>query len=84
MNTMEKEVSEVLGGYAKADPRSLLKMAESNDWRALAVWEATRRAARLLELFDDQTLEAIASGAIDMQALCREAATGQRVVTCPD
>jgi|LNFM01.1.fsa_nt_gb hypothetical protein len=81
MNTMEKEVSEVLGGYAKANPESLLRMAESNDWRALAVWEATRRAARLLELFDDQTLKSIAAGEIDMQALCREAATSQRVVT---
>ena len=78
---MEKVASEVLGGYGKADPESLLRMAESNDWRALAVWEATRRAARLLELFDDQTLKSIAAGEIDMQALCREAATSQRVVT---
>lgn len=81
MNTMEKEVSEVLGGYAKADLRGLLSLAESNDWRALAAWEATRRAARMLELFDDQTLKAIASGEIDMQALCRQAAASQKVVT---
>lgn len=78
MNTMKQEVSEVLGGYAKANPADLAKLRECSDWPALAKWEQTRRAARLLELFDDQIVAAIASGEIDLQALCQEAAAGQK------
>lgn len=48
--------------YAKANPADMAKLGECSDWPALAKWEQTRRAARLLELFDDQTVAAIASG----------------------
>lgn len=71
-------IAEVLGGYAKANPVDMAKLSECSDWQALAKWELTRRAARLLELFDDQSLAAIASGDIDLQALCRQAAAGQK------
>jgi hypothetical protein len=72
------DISELLGGYAKSNPDELSKLSERGDWQALARWEATRRAAKLLELFDDQTLAAIASGEIDLQALCQQAAAGQK------
>lgn len=74
----EEEIAEVLGGYAKANLADLIALSERGDWQALAKWEQTRRAARLLELFDDQTVAAIASGEIDLQALCQEAAAGQK------
>lgn len=64
--------------YAKANPADMAKLGECSDWPALAKWEQTRRAARLLELFDDQTVAAIASGEIDLQTLCQEAAAGQK------
>lgn len=73
------DISQVLGGFAKANPGDLAMLSERSDWQALAKWEATRRAAKLLELFDDQTLAAIASGEIDMATLCKEAAAGQSV-----
>jgi len=72
------DISEVLGGFAKTNPADLAKLSERSDWQALAKWEATRRAAKLLGLFDDQTVAAIASGEIDMHALCKEAAARQR------
>lgn len=73
-----RDIAEVLGGYAKANPADMAKLGECSDWPALAKWEQTRRAARLLELFDDQTVAAIASGEIDLQTLCQEAAAGQK------
>lgn len=73
-----RDIAEVLGGYARANPAGMAKLGECSDWPALAKSEQTRRAARLLELFDDQTVAAIASGEIDLQALCHEAAAGQK------
>jgi hypothetical protein len=73
-----KDILELLGGYAKANPADMAKLGECSDWQALAKWEVTRRAARLLDLFDDQTLAAIASGEIDLQDLCQQAAAGQK------
>ena len=48
------DISDVLGGFAKSNPADLAKLSERSDWQALAKWEATRRAAKLLELFDDK------------------------------
>ena len=72
------DISDVLGGFAKANPADLAKLSERTDWQALAKWEATRRAAKLLELFDDQTVAAIARGELDLNAMCEEAAARQR------
>ena len=72
------DISEVLCGFAKANPADLAKLSERSDWQALAKWEATRRAAKLLELFDDQTVAAIASGDLDLQALCQQAVASQK------
>jgi len=72
------DISELLGGYAKSNHDELSKLSERGDWQALATWGATRRAAKLLELFDDQTVAAIASGEIDMTDLCKEAVERQR------
>jgi len=72
------DISDALGGFAKANPADLAKLSERSDWQALAKWEATRRAAKLLELFDDQTVAAIACGEIDLNAMCKEAAARQR------
>ena len=76
-----RDIAEVLGGYAKANPADFTKLSEYSDWQALAKWDQTRRAARLLELFDDQTVAAIASGEINLQSLCQEAAAGQKGAT---
>lgn len=75
------DVSELLGGYAKSNLDELSKLTERSDWQALAKWETTRRAAKLLELFDDQTVAAIASGEIDMNDLCKEAVERQRAAS---
>ena len=55
-----RNIEDVLSGYAKANPADIAKRGECSDWPALAKWEQTRRAARLLELFDDQTVVAMA------------------------
>jgi hypothetical protein len=75
------DVSELLGGYAKSNLDELSKLTERSDWQALTKWETTRRAAKLLELFDDQTVAAIASGEIDMNDLCKEAVERQRAAS---
>lgn len=77
--TQREQAAQLLAGFAKANPAELAGLSERDDWQALAKWEATRRATRLLELFDDQTLAAIASGEIDLPTLFREAAAGQKV-----
>ena len=75
---MTQEIEEVLAGYAKANPTDLARLGEYNNWKELARWEETRRAAHLLKLFDDQALASIASGEIDLQALCLQAAAAQK------
>lgn len=69
-----RDIAELLDGYSQANPADLTKLSERSDWSALAKWEQSRRAARLLEIFDDQSLAAIACGDIDLQTLCQEAA----------
>lgn len=77
MQTAE-HIVDVLGGYMRASPDGFAKLSEITDWETLARWEEARRAAQLLAVFDDQTVAAIAAGAIDLQALCRKVAAGHK------
>ena len=61
MTTTTEALSEVLRGYGRADETALASLLE-------------RRATRIVQSLDDGTLEAIASGSLDVRAVCRQVA----------
>lgn len=61
MTTTTEALSEVLRGYGRADETALASLLE-------------RRATRIVQSLDDGTLEAIASGSLDVRAMCRQVA----------
>ena len=67
------DVKDLLSGFARANPEAMEDLTTRTDWAALAQWEQQRRAAKLLALFDDATLSAIAAGRLDMASACLDA-----------
>lgn len=61
VTTTTEALSEVLRGYGRADEAALASLLE-------------RRATRIVQSLDDGTLEAIASGSLDVRAVCRQVA----------
>lgn len=74
MTTTTEALSEVLRGYGRADESALASLLEVSDWERIARQELERRATRILQSLDDGTLEAIASGSLDVRAVCRQVA----------
>lgn len=74
MTTTTEALSEVLRGYGRADESALASLLEVSDWERIARQELERRATRILQSLDDGTLEAIASGLLDVRAVCRQVA----------
>lgn len=74
MTTTTEALSEVLRGYGRADETALASLLEVSDWERIARQELERRATRIVQSLDDGTLEAIASGSIDVRAVCRQVA----------
>lgn len=64
---------DILRGYGEADPAVLEALLEVKDWKRIAQQELERRATEIIKLLDVPTLEAIASGAMDMRAVCQRA-----------
>ncbi|MFV6334163.1 hypothetical protein ACNPEG_25295 [Klebsiella pneumoniae] len=61
-------------GYGRADEAALASLLEVSDWERIARQELERRATRIVQSLDDGTLEAIASGSLDVRAVCRQVA----------
>ena len=74
MTTATEALSEVLRGYGRADETALASLLEVSDWERIARQELERRATRIVQSLDDGTLEAIASGSLDVRAVCRQVA----------
>lgn len=81
----EREIVEILKGYAGDDADKLEHLVARTDWQDLAKWELARRGARLLRACDDETVKALSEGKIekiDLLAICRTAATQQQKARC--
>lgn len=65
---------EVLRGYGRADEAALASLMDEQDWQRIARHELERRATSIVQVLDDETLEAIAVGSLDMRAMCRQVA----------
>lgn len=74
VTTTTEALSEVLRGYGRADETALASLLEVSDWERIARQELDRRATRIVQSLDDGTLEAIASGSLDVRAVCRQVA----------
>lgn len=74
MTTTTEALSEVLRGYGRANETALASLLEVSDWERIARQELERRATRIVQSIDDGTLEAIASGSLDVRAVCRQVA----------
>ena len=74
VTTTTEALSEVLRGYGRADEATLASLLEVSDWERIARQELERRATRIVQSLDDGTLEAIASGSLDVRAVCRQVA----------
>lgn len=65
---------EVLRGYGRANEAALASLMDVQDWQRIARQELERRATSIVQVLDDETLEAIAVGSLDMRAMCRQVA----------
>ena len=74
VTTTTEALSEVLRGYGRADETAFASLLEVSDWERIARQELERRATRIVQSLDDGTLEAIASGSLDVRAVCRQVA----------
>ena len=74
VTTTTEALSEVLRGYGRAAEAALASLLEVSDWERIARQELERRATRIVQSLDDGTLEAIASGSLDVRAVCRQVA----------
>jgi len=63
---------EVLLGYGRANEPALTALMNVQDWQRIARQELERRATAIVQSLDEETLEAIASGKIDMQSVCHQ------------
>lgn len=67
-----ESAKDILRGYGRANEAGLVSLLEVQDWQRIARQELERRATSIVQSLDDATLESIASGDIDMQALCQQ------------
>jgi len=67
-------LTEVLRGYGRTDEAALASLLDVSDWQRIARQELERRATRVVQSMDRDTLEAIATGVLDVGAVCRQVA----------
>ena len=71
--TAAEATKDILRGYGEADQAALASLLDVQDWQRIARQELERRATSIVQVLDVATLEAIASGAMDMRAVCQQA-----------
>jgi len=69
---LAEQFKDYLRGMRRARPAHLAELAAYDNWQQLAQREIERRAAHVLELLDDATLAAIASGGVRPATAIRE------------
>lgn len=74
-NQAESAVMDLLRGFGRGNEAVLDQLAGVPDWPRLARAELERRATIIVQSLDDDTLRAIADGAIDFSELCRQVAS---------
>jgi hypothetical protein len=74
MSTIVDGIKEILQGFARKDPAGLANLLVIQDWDRIAEQELERRATIVVQSLDDESLGAIASGEVDLQAICRDIA----------
>ncbi len=63
----------ILRGYGRSDPDALRRLAASHTWVLLACMELARRhEGAILRVLERRDLEAVATGQVDMAALCEQ------------
>lgn len=65
---------EFLRGYGRTNEAALASLLDVQDWQRIARQELERRATCIVQALDDEALNAIASGSLDMRALCQTVA----------
>ena len=73
MTTTANATKDILRGYGEADQAALASLVEVQNWQQIARQELERRATSIVQVLDVDALEAIASGAMDMRAVCQQA-----------
>lgn len=68
---IEQRLADYLTGYIHNSPENLKRVLHYPDWQRMARLELDRRAARLLELFSEEELRAIAEGDVSLPDLAR-------------
>ena len=68
---IEQRLTDYLAGYVRNSPESLAQVLHYPDWQRMAGLELDRRATRLLELFSEEELRAIAQGDVSLPDLAR-------------
>ncbi len=69
LQDLESSTVEILRGLGRADPESLTKLTEVDDWRRIAAIELERRATLFIQSLDEATVKAIARGDLDLSRL---------------
>jgi len=71
MNTqqLEQNIRDFMSGFIRNRPDNLALLREYSDWQRMAKLELDRRTARFLDCLPE--LRAIATGAIDLNALAK-------------
>lgn len=71
MTTIEKSLSDYLGGYTRSTPAARDHLINYPDWQRMAKIELDRRASSLLSLLPEAELTAIATGQVNLQELVK-------------
>lgn len=66
-------IVDLLRSIGRSDPHGLQRLAEFADWPQAARDELERRATRVLQALDEESLHLVASGTLSMASLCRQA-----------
>jgi catalase len=73
-----EQIKDYFRGMKRVQAEHLPRLAEYDDWSRLARREIEKRATRIVEMFDDELLAAIADGSLDVTAAIREVMREER------
>lgn len=73
-NKIAEHVKDYLRGYGSRGSDALKQLAAFDGWQRLAQQELERRAYRVIQCFEDDILQAIITGQVDIPTLAGEVA----------
>lgn len=76
LDTTVEEIRDMLRGYGRQSQAALNALIEIADWPQAASAELRRRSTRVIGVFDEEALRAIAAGEIDFPEVCRDVHAG--------